>query len=515
MKDRTWLPGAGALVFLLAALAAWQGARQGLLDDPGLGWHLRNIDAMLAQGGWLTEDPFTDRDPPGPWYTNQWLGELPYWAGWRLFGEEGIAAVNAVLIGLIGYLLYRISVEDGAPWPVAVAWAVLGLAGTSVSWAARPNVITVLFVLLTARVLERYHARAWTAARTWWLVPLFAAWANTHGGFIAGLILLALAWLVEVAVTLGSLEPLKRKTAGEGVAHLTRLGLACAAATLLNPYAWRLYPWVFSLLGDAYFMGLNLEWKAVDFRSPGAMRYELLLLSLILLLGVSDRRPSLLELAFVVAWLHLALTGFRYVALWVVIVVPTLSRQSLKIDFVRQWAREKGLNTDPGSLYHTRPDYGHWGWLIAFATMVFALAAMTQGRHVRHNQEMVPTRALDRFVTYAQEWAELNGRRPRLFHAYDWGGYVTWRGWPGLKNHIDDRNEAQGRERTQRYFATIKAEGDWRGELADTDLVCIYPTWPLAAQLRGSAEWVEIKMGEEDFAVTFARKAARLPGPPP
>ena len=31
-----------------------------LLDDPGLGWHLRNIDAMREQGGWLREDPFGD-----------------------------------------------------------------------------------------------------------------------------------------------------------------------------------------------------------------------------------------------------------------------------------------------------------------------------------------------------------------------------------------------------------------------------------------------------------------------
>src|SRR5262249_13459324 len=49
--------GGADVVFLVVALLVFLTARQGLLDDPGLGWHLRNIDAMLAQGGWLHVDP--------------------------------------------------------------------------------------------------------------------------------------------------------------------------------------------------------------------------------------------------------------------------------------------------------------------------------------------------------------------------------------------------------------------------------------------------------------------------
>ena len=67
---RIWYrPGIADLLFLLVALAVVRGARHSLLDDPGLGWHLRNIDAMREQGGWLREDPFTDprtRDDDAP-----------------------------------------------------------------------------------------------------------------------------------------------------------------------------------------------------------------------------------------------------------------------------------------------------------------------------------------------------------------------------------------------------------------------------------------------------------------
>src|SRR5262245_25178805 len=116
---RWFRPGVADVVFLLIALAAFRGARHTLLDDPGLGWHLRNIDAMLASGGWLTEDPFTDprAGEPAAWYTNQWLGEVPYWLGWRWAGLEGIAAVNALLIGLIARALCALMLREGIPWP--------------------------------------------------------------------------------------------------------------------------------------------------------------------------------------------------------------------------------------------------------------------------------------------------------------------------------------------------------------------------------------------------------------
>src|SRR5437773_271057 len=96
-------PGVADLVFLFVAVVALRGAAQGLLDDPGLGWHLRNIDAIRGNGWWLTEDPFTYSrgEEPRAWYTNQWLGEMPLYLGWRLAGLEGIAVVCALVIALL------------------------------------------------------------------------------------------------------------------------------------------------------------------------------------------------------------------------------------------------------------------------------------------------------------------------------------------------------------------------------------------------------------------------------
>lgn len=498
-----WRPGIADLIFLFTMVAVLANAARGLLDDPGLGWHLRNIDAMRAEGWWLTKDPFThprDQEPP-PWYTNQWLGELPLYLGWKIAGQEGIAAVSALVIAAIARTLYRFLIRDGLPWPVALGWTALGAVGTSCSWVARPNLFTILFVLITARVLILFHEGRLSRKSTLWLLPLFAVWANTHGGFLAGFIVVGLILAGEVAIAIGSFDEEKRKAARGRAQHLGLLTGGLLLATLVNPYGPVLYRHVLVLLGDDYFMNLNQEWKSPDFHAPGTMRYEALMLLFPLMLGLSRRRASLPELLLSVAWLHLALTGFRYVALWVVVATPLMARASVEIPYLREAARRWGLTAEQGSLFFTRVGRT-WGvWSALFAAGVCLWACVSQGEVIRKQQRareeaaekddrvkvIIARNALDDFLEVAKEWEKENGRPPVIFHSYDWGGYLTWHGWTpdrgGLRNWIDDRNEAQGAERVKEYFAIVAGNPGWEENLGKVDLVCLASGEPLAQRL--------------------------------
>src|SRR6185437_13543006 len=311
--------GGADILFFVLALLIFQTARQGLLDDPGLGWHLRNIDAMLAQGGWLTVDAFSQpRDGHAqPWRSNQWLGEIPFWLGERWAGLEGIAAIAAIIIAFTLRCLYRILLRDGSPWPVAVFWTSQAAMGISCSWVARPNLFTMLFVLATARVCVLFHEGRCSRRATLWLLPLFALWANMHGGFLAGFTLLGATMLVEACLTLFAANVDRRLAARGRALHMLLLLVGAFLSTLINPYGLSLYRWIFQLLGEPFFMDLHQEWKSPDFHGKGAIRFEWLMLLFPLLLAVSRRRPNLVELGLALLWFHFALTGFRYVSLWV------------------------------------------------------------------------------------------------------------------------------------------------------------------------------------------------------
>jgi hypothetical protein len=515
---------------MVLALVIIQAGRQTMLDDPGLGWHLRNIDAMRAEGGWLTIDPFSQprpEQPPGgiPWYSNQWLGELPLWLGERWAGLEGIAVVSALLLALMLRCLYRMLLRDGLPWPLAVFWTALAGLGTACSWVARPNLFTLFFMLLTARVCEQFHLGKCSRKATLWLLPLFAVWANVHGGFVAGFTVLGATLAVEVALSFFALERGERRAARDRAGQMGLLLGGAFLATLCNPYGLSLYSWLFQLLGDPYFMGLHHEWKSPDFHQTGSFRYELLILLFPLLLAVSKRRPTLVELAVTLPWLHFALTGFRYVPVWVMLAVPVMARASAEVPWLQTLARRWRLGGEGKGLFAPFNGNVPWAWSAVIALAFLGWARWQEGRFARHKQDFIPVTALDRLL-------ELHQGRPQavVFHGYDWGGYLTWHGWPAFRNWIDDRNEVQGKDHIEDYFSIVRADPGWEQKLerARAEFVCIHPGAPLALSLseRAAEErrvatdtvsshpgpphgWREVY--RDRFAVIFER---RRPSPP-
>jgi hypothetical protein len=263
---------------------------------------------------------------------------------------------------------------------------------------------------------------------------------------------------------------------------------------------------VFQLLGDPYFMTLHQEWRSPDFLSAGAMRYELLILLFPTVLALAARRPNLVELGLSVLWLHFALTGFRYVALWVVVALPLMGRCSAEIPYLRDLATRFHLSGKEGSLFHTPTAKAGWGWSVVLAVVLLFGAKAVEGRFATHKQEIIASRALDRFLELTREWQAKHGRRAVLYHDYRWGGYLTWHGWPEVLNWIDDRNEVQGKEHIQEHLRIEGALPGWEEPFARIDLVCIDPETPLARELGArSGQWDE--RYRDEYAVIFERRA--------
>ena len=208
------------------------------------------------------------------------------------------------------------------------------------------------------------------------------------------------------------------------------------------------------------------------------------------------------------AFTYLALLAARNIPMAALVTAPVITRHAAE-GMRGLWGSRPRLAAlmDPRAGGQSKPAL-NWALLalVLAAVALKAVDASLASTNERSLQGQVPLAAVE----------YLRDEQPAgpLFNAYNWGGYLTWRGWPDLKNHIDDRNEVQGQERCKRFFATMHAEGDWKQELADIDLVCIYPNWPLATRLAESPkEWV--KVAGDRYAVAFARKAARLPAAPP
>jgi len=507
-------PGVGDAVFLAMGLVVLSASRGGTLNDPGLGWHVRNIDAMIAAGGWLTSDPFSGPRQGQLYYTNQWLGDLVLWLGDRWAGTNGIAVVCALCLAFAYRCLFGMLSADGVPWPVALMWTWLAAMGSYIAWLARPNLFTLLFVLLTARLCERYHDERCARRALLWLLPMFAVWANTHGGFVAGLMVLGIAIVVEAAVGVLGMEAAERIAARQRAVTLLAVAAGAGLCTLLNPYGWRVYPWIFQLLGNPFFMNFHFEWQSPDFHEPGAFRFELLVLLFPALLALSRARPNLVGLGLSLAWLHLALNGRRYEPMWVIVVVPTLARASIEIPWLL--VRFERLQLSPELRTFLGPARRPAGTGALLGALCLLGWARWGGEFSFIDPGMIPAPALDRLVEMRTAHVD-KGEPNEIFHEYNWGGYLTWRGWPGLRVWIDDRNEVQGREHIQEHLELMGAPPDWESSLQRHRIGWVAlqrqrqmpELSPLGQQLRKSPHW---KVVYQDGDAIIFHRVAPVPG---
>jgi len=127
--------------------------------------------------------------------------------------------------------------------------------------------------------------------------------------------------------------------------------------------------------------------------------------------------------------------------------------------------------------------------------------------YAAHAPEHIAAKALDRLILLHRTRADQHGGV--VFHSYNWGGYVTWHGWPRVKNWIDDRNEVQGRERIEENFHVVAAEPGWESVLDRNRVrfVCVERWTPLAGALAKHPNWSESY--RDETAVVFVRQPER------
>lgn len=233
-----------------------------------------DVWAHLAHGRWVVEhgqlpaheplSPFTDKSTP--MYHQAWLSQVMYHGAWswgqslggddraRRFAASGelvrelhVFAATGMLVAL--WVAFRRSAGSGAVALAGVGLVVVG--GFIAVGLFRPQVFgLLLFAVFLAMLSRPVVSKAATVAAPLLLV----LWANLHGSFALGFVLLGLAWLGRVIET-------KRDAAKDpGVRRLTLAILLGLVGVCLNPAGPMIYLNVLSFGGNANLKTLQ-EWQ--------------------------------------------------------------------------------------------------------------------------------------------------------------------------------------------------------------------------------------------------------------
>ena len=130
---------------------------------------------------------------------------------------------------------------------------ILSAVALSTQMQFRPQLFTfmMLSVVMASIAIEVYRGDA----TLWPLIPMFALWANFHGGYVVGLGAMAIA--AAVMLVQGWLGDAGGIAAGRRLAVVT---LGCAAATIINPFGVSLWTGVAHSVADPLIRQISADW---------------------------------------------------------------------------------------------------------------------------------------------------------------------------------------------------------------------------------------------------------------
>jgi hypothetical protein len=448
------------------------------IADPDIWWHLRNAQQLFGTGSFVRADAYSYTVRGAPWINHEWLGELPYYGGWRCLGLQGLYLVMTLALVAIFLLLYRLAFLRAQDYKAAALTCGLAIPLATVSFGPRTLLFGWIFLLLELLILETYDSHP---RRLWLLPPLFLLWVNTHGSWLIGLaLLIAFAASGCCKVRAGRIVS-PRRTLPQ-LKQLLTIVLCSAAALFVNPYGWRLVFYPFNL---AFRQKLNVshveEWQSPDFHALRGKLLLAMLLGFLVLALIRRSRFRLYEILFVLIAFYSALTYTRFLFLAAIILTPILAAE-LSLHRLGGSAEADGLALN----------------LLMIAAML-ALVYWQAPSRTQLGQDIVheyPVAALAHLSSIPAG--------TRVLNDYDWGGYLIWNA-PQVPVFVDSRVDIFEYSGIFADYLDIMGLKNPLQLLHKHDIyyVLFAREKPLTYLLRNSAEWRVIY--QDNVAVLFER----------
>ncbi len=478
-----------------------------LLSDCDTGWHIRTGQWIMAHGRVPTHDLFSYSKPDGAWYAWEWLSDV-IWAFLNNHGGLASVACFAILLLAMTYVLLFRLVRRKSNAIVAIAVTMLAATTSSVHWLARPHLFTLLFVVLFYGALERVRDGKITIAGVPYLALLPVAtilWTNLHGGFFVGIVLIAtygVGELLKLAFSPGTAD--WRPALGRAAAYLLS-ALACLAASLANPYTWRLHMHVLEYLRDPYFATHIAEFLSVSFHHPLAIFLE----SMLLLAAVCGfwyaAKGEFTQPLLLFMWAHAALLSMRNIPIFMLVAAPPIAAalqcwlDSVPALNAAGWLKASVRKFSAADAELSETDRIPRWHAVSILAMVL-LAALIYAPHP-------PERFRPEFSPKSFPAAAIATLRrdpsAKIFTPDQWGDYLIYRMYPNTKVFMDGRSDFYGPKLSNDYLDVLEVNYGWEKTLArfGVDTILMPPRSPLVGALKESARWHVVY--DDGIAVVF------------
>jgi hypothetical protein len=390
-----------------------------LLADTDTFWQIKVGTWILAQHAVPHVDIYSWTRAGAPWMSSSWLSQVLFAAAYQLAGWPGVVAMSALAVAAAFALLVRL-LSSRISIAAAGLVAMIAFALAQHHLLARPHVLAM--PVMVAWVAGLIAAADRRAAPSLWLLPLLALWANIHGSFLLGLVLIGLIGLDAV----WNAQAPRRKIL---VFKWALFGIGALAASCTTPYGWDTLFAARKILDLGGVLAVIPEWAPVGFAQIGAFEVCLLLVIAAVLYRGVTLPPTRILLAL--GLLHMALSHDRHIEV-LALLLPLVLLTPLADRF--GWPRAAAPSSRSAATIAA---------VVAAVLLIVGVAALRPIRPAADEH-------------YQPAIAALRAQNvTRVFNEDSLGGYMIWE---DIAPFIDGRSELYGEQFGLDYFNAVSLQ---------------------------------------------------------
>lgn len=374
--------------------------RTAVTSDPDFGWHLQFGRLITATHSIPLKDQYSYTMPSYDFIDHEWGMDIFISEVYDHFGIWPLTIFFSFIVAC-GLYIITLGIDKRfiSPFLFLVGGTVFDFIGI------RPQTVSWLFLALLSVII--FQDKIWKRFK--FFLPLFfLLWANLHGDFAIGLVILAI-------VIFGRMIEERKYNAKDFLVFSLSLVI-----TLCNPYGYHLWTEVLKSATDPVLRTSITEWyPAIYFINIAFWVYALV--SVFLLIRYF-KRFSISTLVLYTVLFASGMASMRNIPVFAIMsLYPTMQG----VSYLYEEAKKKEYGKSRFMIGH------FWFFIICLFMFLPQLAGYTYGVFTSYKvQGFYPDGAI----------AYLHKHLPKgqIFASYDWGGYLIWK-LPEKKVFIDGR----------------------------------------------------------------------------
>ncbi len=459
------------------------------LAPEDLGHYIRMGEEILKARTVISKDIFTHTFLGMEYINAGWLSQVVLAVFNDLGGKEILILLNSFILVISLYLFVKLMAEIGINYKIIFLFSFLYMFTGASNWNLRPQLFVIPIFIYYFSFF--YSGQKIKNSHLFLFFMLMVLWVNFHNSFPAGIGLLGIflvAGIIKKYLESGEFTAVLKDRRIQTVFLIL---IAVTLATFLNPYGFRIWGNVFSVMDKAAYR--SEEWLPPTFNTPTGSMFFLSLVSGFAILLKSRQKLKVEEIILLIFFCYQSLRHVRMVLWWGIVATPIFARHFQAI--VKDCTKNNKFNfltaEDENSIYKTYIN----GFIILCLSGILLIVSPYQRRKFTESDFKYfinPAEQPVKIIDYLNE----NNIKGNMFNYSDWGSYIIWELWPEYSPFFATRMHIVPREIWNDYLIVHNGKVGWEDVLEKYNISLVLlnnnENSYVIEVMRNSGNWQEI-----------------------